>query len=117
MQILRKFRGKEVNNHIETVRNDYFKRELLTDAELDILEDMYDDPEESNDAGIWFDRNEDLAFIELDTLFDLLDEFINDKDNEDLSVIDQIKEMVKKIEPWRTYTLYFEIEKKKEVKA
>jgi len=111
MQVLRKRLSRKLEDGKETIVNEYIKKELLTKEDLYVLDDWFDDYEAANDAGIWFDRVETVSLIELSILVEVLKEIVEDKDNEDLSVFDDIRSLWLKLIPWKEYDLHFEDDK------
>lgn len=119
-QILRKFLKKTIEPSgtydggtitvaKETIVNECIEKELLTKDELQELIDQFgDDYEVAWDTyGLMFDFTEELCEIDLDKLALGLENFLKDEEE-----YESLKEIAKKIEPWRAYDLDFESEVK-----
>lgn len=109
-QVLRKFVHKQIQGTAEVVINERIEKELLTQDELEELQTRFiDDDAESayTTYGIYGDWDGDIVGIKLDTLTEGLKDYLKDEDEEDYSTL---RDILRKIEPFRTYDLDFESE-------
>lgn len=96
-QVLRKEIQRIVIGNVETIKNEYIERDVLTDEEINELQDHWEDPEEAFDVGLIFDFNDEFICIEVDKLLVGLRDFIGDPLNKDKMRCDMFKIIEKKL--------------------
>ncbi len=108
VQILKKELIRKVVDNREFIENEYHKAELLTDNELEELNDHYEDPEDSINAGVYFDHDGDIHSIDIDSLLDSLEDYIGDCDEDDRITEKYIafNRILRKIIHWKGFTLW-----------
>lgn len=114
-QVLKKLMSRTLDHHNsveinrETFVYERIEKELLTESEITELIDHESDAESAYFTyGLQIGWDDDLVGITLDTLAEGLENYLKDEDEVDYQ---SLREIRKKIEPWRAYELEFEAEK------
>lgn len=96
-QILRKEISRDILGDVETIKNEYIERDVLSDEELDDLQDHWEDPDEAFDVGLIGGFDSEIFCIEIDKLLVGLRDFIDDPVNKDEMRCDVFKIIEKKL--------------------
>ena len=107
-QILRKEISREVKDNVETVKNEFHEKDIVTSDEINELLDHFDDWEEAQSSGLAVDSNEELIYIDVDALSGALADYLADCDEEDKDTCRYIlfKALYEKLEKWEGYTIW-----------
>ena len=108
-QTLRKEISRIVEGDKETIVNEiHYKENLITENEINELMEQYEDYEEAYSVGLAIDFNEDLVWIDVNLLFEGLEQYIESCDEEDKESqrYEIFVELKKKLEDWKDFTIW-----------
>jgi len=105
-QTLRKELSRTVKGNKETIVNEIHKLELFTDEDLQELHDNFlDDLEEGYYSGVAIDFDDNIIWIDIDSLTSYLEYYIANSDEEEEESYRYIvfKKLLNKIYKWSGY--------------
>ena len=105
-QSLKKFIDRTVVGNTETIKNEYYEIELLDDHDLRFIEDQATMDDAWSNMGVYYSYDDELSMIDINTLYDWLDDYIEiHKEEEENTEMEE--KLLKKIEKYKGFTLHF----------
>ena len=108
MQILRREISRKIEGNFENVRNEYLKKEILTQDEIHELLDHFDDYEEAYTSGLAIDFNDELVWIDIHNLLSSIEDYIDHcvEDDKETMIYKLFKDLEKRLDKWDKFTLW-----------
>jgi len=115
-QIFRKKLSSKITKNKEVVKNEYYqKRNFITEGELDAIQDLHgDDQESAYDYGVVFDWDGDFCWINIDKFLSWAANWLLEQEKDEKEVgfeksiqYPYVKKLKRKLEKYKGFDMWY----------